>query len=189
MIAIRWGLFVFLGLLSWVLFDPLPPAFMWFVILMMMGSMSVHTVLHRTKGASLLVKQACRYAFFLSFPMLFVFAGNRMAVWSVAGETALQINKVDIPYVQSAIATEDYLLLKALQEEQFKDPTKAKKGFKKLLGKQLAKAKEMDKATRVILIVLGAILLLVIIFLVAIIVSVNQSANSCLGEDNSEGCL
>ncbi len=80
-------------------------------------------------------------------------------------------------------------MLKELQKDGFKDIKKSQKGFKAFLGKHLAKAREMDKATRTVLIILGAILLLVIILLIAILVAVSESIDSCLGNDNNDGCI
>ncbi len=188
--ALRWILCLCLGLITWVLFDPLPPAFFWVVIVTMLGSMSLHSILHQKRNASGWAKQAARFAFFLSFPMLFIFAGNRLAVWSVTDANTAQIIVSGIPSVQGVIASEEYLLFKDLQKEGFKDLIKSKKGFKKILGKKLAKFKEVDKTARILLIVLGVVLLLVIIFLIAIFVSINQSVDSCLGSDTSnDGCI
>lgn len=180
-IFLRWTLGLTLGLITWVLFDALPPVFCWFIILTMLASMSIHTVLHRKENAPLWAKQACRYAFFLSIPMLFVFAGNRLAVWSVADVAGTSVITTPISNVEGAIPSADYLLFKELQKEHFKDSVKTKKGFKKILSNQLTKAKEMDKATKVILIVLGVILLLVIILIFALISGIQEGFNCLAG--------
>lgn len=189
-IGIRSVLCLCLGVISWLLFDNLNPAFFWVAIVMMMGSMSIHTVLHQKNKARTWAKQACRFAFFLSFPMLFVFAGNRLSNWSVTEYSGTQVaNDEGVISVQGVIASEEYLMLKDLQKDGFKDLKKSKTGFKALLGKHLAKAKQMDKATRTLLIILGAILLLVIILFIAILVAISESADSCLGNDNNNGCI
>ena len=193
LLALRWFFYLSMGVLAWVLFDPLPPIFFWLVLVTILGAMSIHSVLHHRSRTSSLAKQVCRYAFFLSFPLLFLFIGNRMAVWAVSDQTAAINNQADIQKAQGAIATEEYLLLKEIQKEGIKDPTKAKKKLKKIFGKQLKKFKEMDKNTRIILIILGVVLLLIIVFLIAVVYAVNDSVNGCLefsGSSNSssESC-
>lgn len=189
-IFLRWSIALLLGITAWVLFDPLPPLFFWGVLVTMLGAMSLHTVLHQKSRESSWMKQACRYAFFLSFPMLFVFGGNRLAMWCAADASDVpQITSPGIPSMQGVVASEEYLMLKALQKEQFKDPVKAQKGLKKFVGKQLQKAKQMDGATRALFIILGIILLIVIIVLIAVLVGLNQAANSCAGGNDNEGCI
>ena len=179
-IALRWILCLSIGVLAWVLFDPLPAGFLWFVIIAMLGSMSIHTVLHRKPGASPLAKLACRYAFFLSFPLLFIFAGNRFAVWSVSADTVSTLSSTGAPNLQGVVPSEEYLIFKELKKEGFKDPVKTKKGFRKIIGNQLARLKEMDKGARIALIIIGAILLLVVLFLIWLVYAVNDSTDSCL---------
>ena len=191
-LSMRLGLYVFTGMVAWVAFDPLPPDFLWGSIFTLLSAMSLHTVLFRRPGSSAIAKLACRYAFFFSIPMLFVFAGNRAAVWATnVADTAQLTTKTNIDVAQGVLPAEEYQMLKDLKKTGIKDPGKVKKGFKSLLGKHLKKAKEMDKATRTLFIILGFVLLLVVLVLVALLVGVNQTVNSCGGNDNDDddGCL
>lgn len=185
-ITFRWSIYLLLGIITWLLFDPLPASFAWFVVASMLGSMSIHTILHRKGVTAGVAKQASRYVFFLSFPMLFVFAGNRVAVWG-ASEAPVSMSQMPSTQLvrQGVVPSEEYLLFKKIQKEHFKGPKKSKKGLRKTFRKYLLEFKEMDKATRTILIIFGVILLLIILFLMLIVYSVAETADSCAGGSNS----
>jgi hypothetical protein len=192
-IGLRWTAYLSLGIIAWILLDPLPPAFMWVVILSMLGSMSIHTILHRNGVTSGFAKQACRFVFFLSIPMLFVFGGNRFAIWSVSDEpaAAVQIPAAQ-PVQQGVVAMEEYTVLKKLHEEGFKDPKKARKTVKKFFKKHLQKFKEMDSSAKLIFLVLGIILLVFILVLLFLYVFVNETTSGCLevsGGADSSCCM
>lgn len=189
MTALRWTLYFSLGVIAWLLFDPLPPLFLWCVIFLMMGSMSFHTVLHQRDRTPDWKKQTCRFIFFLSIPLLFTFAGNRFAVWSVAEASSGQHWQPVLPQANGAIATEEYLLYKELRHGKITDPVKTKKGLKTLIGKGLKKLKEMDDGVKVLLIFLAIILLIVILILVWLLISLSNAAEGCAGGTSDDGCI
>ncbi len=187
----RWSLYLFAGILSWILFDQLPEAFIWTTIFTMLASMSIHAAFHQSVSGPDWLKQSCRFAFFLSFPVVFIFAGNRFASWSTTEEFSQMIidESPSVTVKYGEVASEEYLLLKEYSKKGIQDPAKFKKSLKKHFGKQIKKWKSADKTARVLIIVLAVILLLVILLIVALLLQVRSATNTCLGGEDDSGCL
>ncbi len=184
-IGLRWAAWLSLGVIAWILMPPLPPAFMWTLVLCMLGAMSIHTILHRKGVAAGFAKQACRFVFFLSIPMLFVFAGNRIAVWGASEEAENPAQGPAFNVRQGVVPMEEYVELKKLQKEGIKDPKMTKKTVKKFFRKHLKKFKEMDSTAKVVFIVLGVILLVFIFTALFFYLLVAETSDSCLEASSS----